>query len=259
MTTNLLDQERIELQAKAFEVGDLENELQRQANELETLRNSTKKEMEQLREEHALEIRDLLNELAYQEGLNATIQKELSTSRHKTSLLSTTLADARNQTNDNYSLLRNERCKTTRARSSIKATETILLACELDIRAAEEQLQALQAANEQLAATIKALDNRTSKENLQISDARGRAPKVTSNAIAKAKAKALTFKLTKGGVYTPQAHALGRKLESHGRSQEFVGVAIQDVCKAAGVKCDRRMSRRTVGRAIGEGVVAAKV
>ncbi|KAJ7652643.1 hypothetical protein B0H17DRAFT_869410, partial [Mycena rosella] len=66
-------------------------------------------------------------------------------------------------------------------------------------------------------------------------------------------------KLTHRGSYPPQARALARKLERHGCSQEFVGIVIEDVCKAAGVRVNRRMSRRTVGRCIGEGGVAAKI
>ncbi|KAJ7805216.1 hypothetical protein B0H13DRAFT_1457852, partial [Mycena leptocephala] len=70
---------------------------------------------------------------------------------------------------------------------------------------------------------------------------------------------AMAFKLTTRGTYSPQSRALARKLVKHGCSQEFVGVVIEDVCKAAGVKVNRRMSRRTVSRSIGEGGIAAKI
>ncbi|KAJ7261234.1 hypothetical protein C8J57DRAFT_1072022 [Mycena rebaudengoi] len=86
-----------------------------------------------------------------------------------------------------------------------------------------------------------------------------RASTVTANAVSRAKTKAAVFKITNGGKYTPQVRALSRKLVKYGCSQEFVGAIIEDVCRAAGVYVNRRISRRTVARAIGEGGVAAKI
>ncbi|KAJ7666543.1 hypothetical protein B0H17DRAFT_1143058 [Mycena rosella] len=86
-----------------------------------------------------------------------------------------------------------------------------------------------------------------------------RAPTVTSNAVAKAKSKAMAFKLTNGRTYTSQARGLARKLVKHGCSQEFVGIVVKDICEAVGVKVNRNMSRPTMGRSIGEGGVAVKI
>lgn len=267
-TTERLNDTLRALEEKSHEVNDLENELALQAMEIDDL--------QQLCDTHKFEVEDLLNEISYLHGQSESLQKELTESKLKAARLSEALSSVQNKFEPTYSLLRNERRKTTRAQTKTKATQALLLLRDLDIQAAEDQVKALQAANFDLEQTVSALESTSNDDTTKLDILRtkakelrkkirkyqmrsARAPTVASNAVAKAKTVALTFKLTKSGAYTPQARALARKLERRGCSQEFVGMVIQDVCKAAGVDVDRRMSRRTVGRAIGEGAVAAKI
>lgn len=70
----------------------------------------------------------------------------------------------------------------------------------------------------------------------------------------------LTYKLTRKGVYTPEARALCRTLVDAGCSQELVGKVIRKVCQTAGMTLKgKTVSRRTVSRAIAEGGVAAEL
>jgi hypothetical protein len=66
-------------------------------------------------------------------------------------------------------------------------------------------------------------------------------------------------KLRHKGIYSPEARQLARELVIAGCTQEYVGNVIQQVCGAAGVTVDKRMSRRTVSRAVAEGHVAAQM
>jgi len=78
-------------------------------------------------------------------------------------------------------------------------------------------------------------------------------------AVNKVRAEKAELHLLDKGVYTPTAKALARKLTTAGCSKEFVGAVIEAVCKAAGVTVDAVISRRTVGRAILEGGIAAEL
>ena len=69
--------------------------------------------------------------------------------------------------------------------------------------------------------------------------------------------KGLAFKLLHKGVYTKEARALARFLVQAGCSQASIGVVIEWVTHLAGAPTKRRMSSRTVSRALMEGGVAA--
>ncbi|KAJ7631526.1 hypothetical protein B0H17DRAFT_1217810 [Mycena rosella] len=139
-TTQLLNNALEELADKDYEVDDI-------ANELDQRRSNCRNEVE-----------DLLNELKQHEFANYGLRRDLAASKHRAALLSATVTQAQQQSNQNYSLLRNERRKTTRARTTTKATQTLLHLRDLDIAAAEEQSVGLKAANKELEETIAALE-----------------------------------------------------------------------------------------------------
>ncbi|KAJ7661704.1 hypothetical protein B0H17DRAFT_1144582 [Mycena rosella] len=282
-TTNLLndalaerDTALAQLEEQSHEINDLENELELQELETTKLDNIRDDLTRQLMQNMHPDIQDMENELSQQGIEIIMLRKELFLARTKNSQLSDSLLRAEAQLKTNYSLLRNERRKTSRGIAANKLAHTVSFLRELEVLEAKKQSDLLEDANQQLEKNISALEATNQQDKDEISRlqdrSRGlmkkikklqmrclRAPKVKSNAVAKAKEKALVFKLTHGRTYTPTARALARKLERHGCSQEFVGVVIEDVCNAAGVRVNKRMSRRTVGRSIGEGAVAAKI
>ena len=90
-----------------------------------------------------------------------------------------------------------------------------------------------------------------------------RAPDIKANEVKQAKHNAdkenRTYNLLHKGTYKPQARELARMLVAAGCSKEYVGKVINTICKNAGVTVQGKMSRRTVGRAILEGGVAAQI
>jgi hypothetical protein len=86
-----------------------------------------------------------------------------------------------------------------------------------------------------------------------------RAPQILKRAVHKASRRPNVIKLTKHGVFTPEARALARIIVRSGCSQAKVGGVIQSIGKLLGITIKTPMSRRTVGRAILEGGVAAKI
>ncbi|KAI0313246.1 hypothetical protein OF83DRAFT_1065825 [Amylostereum chailletii] len=83
--------------------------------------------------------------------------------------------------------------------------------------------------------------------------------KAVEKAVQKARKETQTLKLTERGVYTAPARALARILKKSGCSHSQVGHVIQKVGRVMGVSVERCMSRRTVGRVILEGGIAAKI
>jgi hypothetical protein len=71
--------------------------------------------------------------------------------------------------------------------------------------------------------------------------------------------KTRTWKMLHQGAYSPIARAVARVLVKAGCSHEHIGLVIRTVCKTAGVEVRGKMSRRTVGRCILEGGIAAKI
>ncbi|KAF8238173.1 hypothetical protein L208DRAFT_1355507 [Tricholoma matsutake] len=85
------------------------------------------------------------------------------------------------------------------------------------------------------------------------------APQILKCAVHKASHRPNVIKLTKHGVFTPEARALAWIIVHSGCSQAKVGGVIQSIGKLLGITIKTPMSRRTVGRAILEGGVAAKI
>ncbi|KAJ7221761.1 hypothetical protein GGX14DRAFT_388880 [Mycena pura] len=71
--------------------------------------------------------------------------------------------------------------------------------------------------------------------------------------------KLMRWDLKKGGAYTADARAMARELVNAGCSQEKVGSIIQYVGQKAGGSVKKKMSRRTVQRALMEGGIAARI
>ncbi|KAJ7271428.1 hypothetical protein B0H12DRAFT_1200306 [Mycena haematopus] len=67
------------------------------------------------------------------------------------------------------------------------------------------------------------------------------------------------WNLKKGGAYSADARAMARALVRAGCSQEKVGEMIQYIAQMSGRSVKRKMSRRTVQRALIEGGVAARI
>jgi hypothetical protein len=86
-----------------------------------------------------------------------------------------------------------------------------------------------------------------------------RAPRILKRVVHKASLCPNVIKLTKHGVFTPEARALARIMVRSGCSQAKVGGVIQSMGKLLGITIKTPMSRQTVGRAILEGGVAAKI
>ncbi|KDQ57065.1 hypothetical protein JAAARDRAFT_131143 [Jaapia argillacea MUCL 33604] len=71
--------------------------------------------------------------------------------------------------------------------------------------------------------------------------------------------ESLKFKLRDKGAYASETRALVRALVNSGCSQRKVGKVLKLVGKAMGMSIDREISRRTVGRIILEGGIAAEM
>jgi hypothetical protein len=229
----------------------------------------------QIHAELSHEIADLDNELRQRDFLIFQLTRSLAASQKKNSSLIIQLHLACQQSTNNYALVRNERRKTTRSTNIAKAAQALAHLRELDHLVAEEKLLRLEQENDHLQTSIMAVEGektvvveitklqskgealRKKTRTLQMRSLR--ASTMTANAVSRAKTKVAVFKITSGGKYTPQVCALSRKLVKYGCSQEFVGAIIEDVCRAAGVHVNGRISRRMVARAIGEGGVAAKI
>lgn len=86
-----------------------------------------------------------------------------------------------------------------------------------------------------------------------------RIPDVKRTAVKRANKENKKISLLHKGVYSPVAWDLARVLTKAGCSRDYVGKVISSVCKSAGIEVKGEMSRRTVGRAILEGGIAAKI
>ncbi|KAJ7318853.1 hypothetical protein DFH08DRAFT_714525, partial [Mycena albidolilacea] len=80
-----------------------------------------------------------------------------------------------------------------------------------------------------------------------------------SRAVARAKEKSSICRLTQKGIYTAQARKLARIMADGGCARGKIGPMMEHIGAIFGVRINRAMSRRTVGRAIEEGGVAAKM
>ncbi|KAF7970056.1 hypothetical protein HWV62_25298 [Athelia sp. TMB] len=93
-----------------------------------------------------------------------------------------------------------------------------------------------------------------------------RAPKILARAVEKAEARgrraasqSTQVRIRRGGVYTSESRALFRMLVKSGCAPAHVGKVTEGIAKLAGAKIHCNVSRRTVGRAILEGGVAAQI
>ncbi|RDB27700.1 hypothetical protein Hypma_003276 [Hypsizygus marmoreus] len=82
---------------------------------------------------------------------------------------------------------------------------------------------------------------------------------VRRKVLQKANCGPVIFRLTRKGVYTPEARALARILVKSGCAEAHVGMCIQRAGKLFGITIKKNMDRRTVHRAIIEGGIAAKI
>ncbi|KAJ7877146.1 hypothetical protein B0H13DRAFT_1631869 [Mycena leptocephala] len=80
-----------------------------------------------------------------------------------------------------------------------------------------------------------------------------------SRAVERAKKKWSFCRLTQKGIYTAQARRLARVMADSGCARSKVGPLMVRIGEIFGIRIDRAMDRRTVGRAIEEGGVAARM
>jgi hypothetical protein len=80
-----------------------------------------------------------------------------------------------------------------------------------------------------------------------------------SRTVNRVKNNSSVGRLTKRGVYTMQARSLARVMADSGCARGKVGPLLERIGEIFGVRVNRSMSRRTVGRAIEEGGIAARV
>ncbi|KAJ7229548.1 hypothetical protein B0H12DRAFT_1077403 [Mycena haematopus] len=97
------------------------------------------------------------------------------------------------------------------------------------------------------------------KKNKALQQKVQRAAGVLSRSISRAKTKRTLCRVTQKGIYTIQARKLARLMVDAGCARGKVGTLMERVGEIFGVHINRVMSRRTVGRAILEGGVAAKM
>lgn len=82
-----------------------------------------------------------------------------------------------------------------------------------------------------------------------------RAPTVTSNALKRAGLRKIKSK----GLYSSEIRCLARILRKAGTAKRHIGTVIMNFAQTLGLKVEKCMSPRTVGRAELEGLVASKV
>ncbi|KAF8202587.1 hypothetical protein K438DRAFT_1757917 [Mycena galopus ATCC 62051] len=80
-----------------------------------------------------------------------------------------------------------------------------------------------------------------------------------SRSIARAKSGSLLSRVTEKGVYTTHARKLARIMVDSGCARGKVGTLMERIGQIFGVHINRKMSRRTVSRAVAEGGIAAKM
>ncbi|KAJ7895747.1 hypothetical protein B0H13DRAFT_1624250 [Mycena leptocephala] len=86
-----------------------------------------------------------------------------------------------------------------------------------------------------------------------------RAAGTLSRSIARAKTGGLLSRVTEKGIYTIHARKLARIMVDSGCARGKVGTLMERIGQIFGVHINRKMSRRTVSRAIAEGGIAAKM
>ncbi|KAJ7430216.1 hypothetical protein B0H11DRAFT_1676382, partial [Mycena galericulata] len=86
-----------------------------------------------------------------------------------------------------------------------------------------------------------------------------RAAQTLSRSITRAQKKGQIGRVTEKGIYTVRARKLARIMADCGCAREKIGSLMERVGEIFGVYVNRAMSRRTVGRAILEGGIAAKM
>ncbi|KAJ7741249.1 hypothetical protein B0H16DRAFT_1423683 [Mycena metata] len=77
--------------------------------------------------------------------------------------------------------------------------------------------------------------------------------------VARAKEKWSVCRVTEKGIYTAHAWRLARIMADGGCARAKIGPMMERIAEVFGVRINRAMSRRTVGRAIEEGGVAARM
>ncbi|KAJ7719825.1 hypothetical protein B0H16DRAFT_1794260 [Mycena metata] len=80
-----------------------------------------------------------------------------------------------------------------------------------------------------------------------------------SRTVARAKEKWSVCRVTEKGIYTAHAQRLARIMADGGCARAKIGPMMERIAEVFGVHINRAMSRRTVGRAIEEGGVAARM
>jgi hypothetical protein len=80
-----------------------------------------------------------------------------------------------------------------------------------------------------------------------------------SRVVERAKKKWSFCRLTQKGIYSAQARRLARVMADSGCARSKVGPLMVRIGEIFGIRVDRAMDRRTVGRAIEEGGVAARM
>jgi hypothetical protein len=99
------------------------------------------------------------------------------------------------------------------------------------------------------------------KENRALAKRVHRASGVLQRTIARMKERPVVSRLTKKGMYTIQAHQMARIMVGAGCARAKVGPLMMKIGSILGVKIQggRMMSERTVGRAVLEGGIAARM
>lgn len=219
-------------------------------------------------------------------GVLRSVKNELRTMQDDLHAKDKACARAMQQAFNHHRALRNEWRKVHRAQHSrglledhIQLLESVHLpSAQKDVAIARKLLNQALSQNTDIKCQLSVLiDNATSeaaklKEKLAESRKKvrtlqmcvNRHPETLQKAIAKANRLArkhtMVYKLTHKGVYTPKARALAREMVNGGCSQAYVGKIIQSICRTAGIAVHGKiMSRRTVGRAIREGGIAAQI
>lgn len=184
-----------------------------------------------------------------------------------------TLSDVTTREQHSENRFRNERRKTQRlekrmnllkddhkaSKAEIKCLQRVAKKSDLELKNTQEDHSRIVKTYETTISKSRETVKTMRKMNRALKARSDRAPGILKKAVQKSRLRSETIKLTQRGTYTPKARALARVIAHSGCARENVGKVMKDVGEFLGIKVKRSMSRRTVGRSILEGGIAAKV
>lgn len=206
-------------------------------------------------------------------GKLSTVERALKISEKRVDYEKRRADESQDQATRRYQQFRNERRTNQRQSVSLATLRERALTAEATVAEAQKELMCRERAEVKMRAgyearIIKLTQDTTKlsttidlvrKTNRALKEQSRRAPERLKRAINKARSCPKLLQLTRRGTYTPAARALMQAVVSGGCPRNKVGPLIQKVSAFLGIKVKHAVDRRTVGRAILEGGIAAKM